>query len=92
MRMKFCVDVVSIRRRGAANRVIAQCMRIAVAASIRRGVANRFMATFIALGDPLGAFAREIASVGDMVAETCDIDVVVREFGARTDERHPIER
>ena len=43
--MKFCVDVVSIRRRGAANRVIAQSMRIAIVASIRRfGAANRVIA------------------------------------------------
>ena len=43
--MKFCVDVVSIRRRGAANRVIAQSMRIAIVASIRRfGIANWFVA------------------------------------------------
>ena len=71
MRMKFCVDVVSIRRRGAANRVIAQSMRIAIVASIRRfGAANRFMATFIALGDPLGTIAWEIGNMGDMVAET----------------------
>ena len=70
MRMKFCVDVVSIRRRGAANRVIAQSMRIAIVASIRRfGAANRFMATFIALGDPLGTIAWEIGNMGDMVAE-----------------------
>ena len=68
--MKFCVDVVSIRRRGAANRVIAQSMRIAIVASIRRrGVANRFMATFIALGDPLGTIAWEIGNMVDMVAE-----------------------
>ena len=69
--MKFCVDVVSIRRRGAANRVIAQSMRIAIVASIRRfGAANRFMATFIALGDPFGTIAWEIGNMGDMVAET----------------------
>ena len=43
--MKFCVDVVSIRRFGAANRVIAQSMRIAIVASIRRfGAANRLIA------------------------------------------------
>lgn len=43
--MKFCVDVVSIRRRGAANRVIAQSMRIAIVASICRfGAANRLIA------------------------------------------------
>ena len=70
MRMKFCVDVVSIRRFGAANRVIAQSMRIAIVASIRRrGAANRFMATFIALGDPLRTIAWEIGNMGDMVAE-----------------------
>ena len=43
--MKFCVAVVSIRRRGTANRVIAQSMRIAIVASIRRfGAANRLIA------------------------------------------------